>query len=116
MIIFPFGFYILDGKTPVYIGNDLQAQNTVCAWKIAHPERVRLRFDEVGSVQVLTIFEGWDHGASRSSMDQAPLLFQTTVFRDQDDLHKRRYSDYDAAMAGHAELLNLARSAKHGPG
>jgi hypothetical protein len=108
MIIFPFGFYILDGKAPVYVGNDLQAQNTVRAWKEANPERVQLGFDEVGSVQVSTIFEGWDHGSSPSRMDSAPRLFETRVLSNQKDLHKRRYSDYDAAMAGHAELVKCA--------
>ena len=108
MIIFPFGFYILDGKTPVYVGNDLQAQNTVCAWKAANSERAQLGFDEVGDVQVLTIFEGWDHGSSPSRMDSAPRLFETRVLSNQKELHKRRYNDYDAAIAGHAELLKSA--------
>jgi hypothetical protein len=106
MIIFPFGFYILDGKAPVYVGNDLEAQNTVLAWKEANPEQIRLGFDEVGLVQIMTIFQGWDYGASHSSMDQEPLLFETTVSRDQKELHKRRYRNYEAAIAGHAELLD----------
>ena len=61
-------------------------------------------------MRVLTIFLGWDRSSSPSRMDQAPLLFETTVVDDQDALHtRRRYSDYDAALAGHAELVDLAR-------
>jgi hypothetical protein len=36
VIVFPFGFYSLDGRTPVYVGNDLDAQNTVRAWMEAY--------------------------------------------------------------------------------
>ncbi len=110
MIIFPFGFYILDGKIPVYVGNDLDAQNAVRAWAKANPEQVRLGFDEIGAMRVLTIFLGWDRTSSPSRMDQAPLLFETTIVDGRDELHtRRRYSDYDAALAGHAELVGLAR-------
>lgn len=110
MIIFPFGFYILDGKTPVHVGNDLDAQNAVRAWAKANPEQVRLGFDEVGAMRVLTIFLGWDRSHSPSRMDPSPLLFETTVVNDREELHtRRRYSDYDAALAGHAELAGLAR-------
>lgn len=111
MIIFPFGFYVLDGKTPVYVGNDLEARNTVHAWMEANPEQIRLGFDQVGPMQVLTVFQGSDHGASRSRMDQAPLLFETTISGGPDDLEaRRRYNDYDAALDGHAALVGLAKS------
>ncbi len=111
MIIFPFGFYVLDGKTPVYVGNDLEAQNTALAWMEANPEQIRLGFDQVGPMLVLTVFQSSDHGASRSSMDQAPLLFETTISGGPDDLEpRRRYSDYDAALEGHAELVGYAKS------
>ena len=105
MIIFPFGFYILDGKSPVYVGNDLEAQNIVRAWKEANAEQVQLAFDELGPTRVSTVFEGWDHGASYRRMDQAPLLFETRVVGHLCDIEPRRYGDYDAALAGHAELV-----------
>lgn len=108
MIIFPFGFYILHGKMPVYIGNDLEAQKTVIAWKQANVEQIQLGFDQIGPVQVSTVFHGWDHGASHSRMDQSPLLFETVISGGQYDSHQRRYSDCDAALAGHAELVELA--------
>jgi hypothetical protein len=113
LIIFPFGFYILDGKSPVYVGNDLEAQNNVRAWKEANAEQVQLAFDELGSVQepvqVSTVFHGWDHGASYRRIDQAPLLFETRVVSHLWDIQPRRYSDYDAALAGHAELVGRVK-------
>ncbi|MET4041024.1 hypothetical protein ABIC03_002715 [Bradyrhizobium sp. RT6a] len=54
MIIFPFGFYILEGKRPVYVGNDLEVQKTVRSWMGANPEKVRLSFDQIGSAHILT--------------------------------------------------------------
>jgi hypothetical protein len=111
LIVFPFGFYILDGQTPVYVGNDLEAQNSVRAWMKANPEQVRFGFDEVGAMQVRTRFLGWDRSASPSRMDQTPLLFETTIVGGRDEIHMcRRYADHAAALAGHAELVGLARN------
>lgn len=110
MIIFPFGFYILDGKTPAYVGNDLEAQNTVRAWREANPEQVRLGLDVVGPLQIRTTFVGCDYGASRNSMDQSPLLFETVVRRQEETVRERRYGSYDAALAGHAEILDSLAS------
>ena len=83
-----------------------EAQNALRAWKEANPDQIRLGFDERGPLRIMTIFQGWDYGASHSSMDQAPLLFETIILRDQKELHKRRYRSYEAALAGHAEVLN----------
>jgi hypothetical protein len=105
MVIFPFGFYILDGKTPVYVGNDLEAQKTVSAWKDANPGQVLLSVDQIGASQILTTFQGWDYGTSYRNMDQAPLLFATVISRAQQAGHERRYSVYDDALAGHAMLF-----------
>jgi hypothetical protein len=84
------------------------------AWMEANPEQVRLGFDEVGAVQVLTVFLGWDRAASPARMDQAPLLFETTILRDGGGPEmQRRYSDYDEALAGHAALVGLVRCGLH---
>jgi hypothetical protein len=110
LIIFPFGFYILDGRTPVHLGNDLDAQDAVRAWMKANPDQIRLGFDEVGAMRVLTRFLGWDPVASPSRMDQAPRLFETTITGEREELQlRRRYGDYDDALAGHAELVALVR-------
>jgi hypothetical protein len=113
MIIFPFGFYILEGNRPTYIGNDLEAQKTVRAWIEANPERVRLRFDVVGPTQVLTKFLGWNDGVRSSSMALKPLLFETTLVVDLERATRQFHSDYDAALACHAELVQLAKNRLH---
>jgi hypothetical protein len=43
-------------------------------------------------------------------MDQSPLLFETVVRRQEETVHERRYSSYDAALAGHAEILDSLAS------
>jgi hypothetical protein len=109
MIIFPFGFYILDGKSPVYVGNDLEAQNIVRAWMEANPGKVRLGFDAMGPIRVLTRFLGWDESLRSGSMDPEPLLFETTLDGDPEIGTRRLYRDYRAALAGHAELVEIAK-------
>lgn len=108
MIIFPFGFYILDGRSPVYVGNDLDAQNTVRAWLDANPERVRLAFDAVGPVRISTRFLGWNEQPRPDSMDPAPMLFETTLDGVPELATRRVYGDYETALAGHAELVEIA--------
>lgn len=77
----------------------------------ANPEQVRFGFDAVGAMQVRTRFLGWDRTASPSRMDQTPLLFETTVVGGGDEIHmRRRYAGYGEALAGHAELVALARN------
>lgn len=36
MIIFPYGFYILDGKRPIHLGNDLEAREAMMSWMDAN--------------------------------------------------------------------------------
>jgi hypothetical protein len=42
-------------------------------------------------------------------MDQAPLLFETQIVGQLGDIQPRRYSDYDDALAGHAELVGRVK-------
>ena len=109
MIIFPFGFYILDGKSPIYVGNDLEAKDFVRAWLEANPGQVRLGFAAIGPARILTRFLGWDEAFRSSSMDPEPLLFETTLDGAPDIGARRLYRDYDDALAGHAELVEIAR-------
>ena len=60
MIIFPFGFYILEGKRLVHVGNDLEAQKTVRTWMDDNPEKVILRCDRVAQEQITTRFLGYN--------------------------------------------------------
>ena len=113
MIIFPFGFFILEGKRPVYLGNDLRAQKAMQAWIDAHPERVHLRLDVIARAQLLTRFLGFDANGRSAKMVQAPLLFETTLVEDEKTALRRLYSDYDAALAGHVQLMEIARSRLH---
>lgn len=109
MIIFPYGFYILDGRSPIYVGNDLEAQDTVRAWLDANPGKVRLGLDVIGPVRISTRFLGWNEQPRSDSMDPRPFLFETTLDGAPDIVTRRLYRDYDAASTGHVELVALAR-------
>jgi hypothetical protein len=108
MIIFPFGFYILEGRSPVYVGNDLEAQSIVRTWMEANPEKVCLGLEAIGTIRVLTQFLGWDQSLRPSSMDLVPWLFETVLEGDPEIDARRLYGDYQAALDGHAELVGIA--------
>jgi hypothetical protein len=114
MIIFPFGFFILDEKAPVYVGNDLRAQTIVRAWLEANPDKVRLAFDAVGPARVLTRFLGWDESPRSSSMDPEPMLFESSSDGIPEIAERRLYRNYHAALAGHAELVEIAKARLRG--
>jgi|SRR6478609_4051606 hypothetical protein len=113
MIIFPFGFYVLEGKLPIYVGNDLEAQKAMQVWIEANPQRVRLRLDVIDSKQLLTKFRGFDASDRSATMDQGPLLFETTCCEEEQVIVRRLYGDYDAALRGHAELAEIIRKKLH---
>lgn len=108
MIIFPFGFYILDGKRLIHLGNDLEARKASTAWLEAN-NNGRLRSDVIAGAQLLTRFLGFDQSGRSAAMNYAPLLFETALCDDGKITRCRLYSDYDAALAGHAELLDISR-------
>ncbi|MCK1546955.1 hypothetical protein IVA98_00515 [Bradyrhizobium sp. 160] len=113
MVIFPFGFYILEGASPVYVGNNLEAQRITVAWMDANPDKVCLRSEAVGPTELATKFLGWDGSGGSAGMGQAPFLFATTCSCEGRPLMKRLYRDYEAALAGHTELIELAKSKLH---
>lgn len=54
-----------------------------------------------GDVTVSTVFLGADHGWGESCQ---PVLWETMVFRDCDDVEMDRYTSYADAMRGHEYL------------
>ena len=63
---------------------------------------------EIGACRVSTVFLGVDH----SFHDEGPpLLFESMVFGGPLDQEQRRYSTWDEAEAGHAELVEQVQRA-----
>jgi hypothetical protein len=110
MIIFPFGFFILGDTSPIYIGNDIEAQKTVLTWMRLNPDKVLMRSDFVGSTEIVTRFLGWDENGGSATMRQSPLLFKTTSTAEGVVVSHRLYSDFEAAIEGHDDLVQLAKS------
>ncbi|HEX2701328.1 MAG TPA: hypothetical protein VHM89_14100 [Acidimicrobiales bacterium] len=69
-----------------------------------HEYRVVAR-DFVGKTEVCTVWLGFDH----SFRGRVPLLFETVVFGGRMDQYHRRYPTEDAAVAGHAKVLDSVR-------
>lgn len=42
-------------------------------------------------------------------MDQTPLLFEGALIADEQTRVRRFYSDYDAALEGHVELIEIVK-------
>lgn len=69
-----------------------------------HAYRVVAR-DHVGSVEVCTSWVGVD----QSLRGREPLIFETYVFGGRLDQYCRRYTTEEAALAGHAKVLETVR-------
>ncbi|HEY4383371.1 MAG TPA: hypothetical protein VGN34_02695 [Ktedonobacteraceae bacterium] len=54
---------------------------------------------------VSTVFIGLDHNFRGGD----PLLFETMIFNDREDLHCNRYHTWGEAEAGHAEAVEWAK-------
>jgi hypothetical protein len=64
---------------------------------------------EVGPLLVSTVFLGLDHQYS-TDPKAPPLLFETMIFQgDARDLDCRRYSTWEEAEQGHAQMVEHAR-------
>ncbi|RXH25310.1 MULTISPECIES: hypothetical protein [Bradyrhizobium] len=107
MIIFPYGFYLLNGKRPIHLGNDLEAREAMMTWLDANNSG-HLRSDMIGGAQLLTRFRGFDDTGWSAAMHQAPLLFETMFCSEGEVTRHRQYAEYDTALAGHAELLDIS--------
>jgi hypothetical protein len=95
--------YILaeDGKTPV-------AEEDVLKWgRWFESAKRHVAEDYVRHMRVSTIFLGLDY----SFGDGPPLLWQTMVFGGPLDQAQQRYSSYEDAVEGHAEMLCRVKGA-----
>jgi hypothetical protein len=95
--------YILDGHTPVPV--DLM---TWARWfeesRTEADARItrRVAGDEIGPYFVSTVFLGVNHQYGSGP----PLLFETMVFRDGDDVLCWRYSTWAQAEEGHGKIVD----------
>lgn len=69
-------------------------------------EKTLFTVDGVGEIGVSTVFLGIDHQYGRGD----PLIFETMIFGGQLDQEMDRYSTYDQAMAGHAEMVKRLKT------
>jgi hypothetical protein len=65
----------------------------------------RLAFDKIGDVRISTVFLGIDHAFGFGP----PVLWETIIFRGPAAGASQRYRSREEALAGHAEMVALAR-------
>uniref|UniRef100_A0A6M3LRW0 Uncharacterized protein n=1 Tax=viral metagenome TaxID=1070528 RepID=A0A6M3LRW0_9ZZZZ len=62
--------------------------------------------DTIDGVRISTVFLGLDHQYGQGP----PLLFETMVFGGPNDQDQLRYSSWDEAEKGHAEILEREKN------
>ena len=74
------------------------------------PDPRRVASTEVGKFWVSTVWLGIDH---RFGGGGPPLIFESMVFHDGEERDMRRYTNEDAALAGHDQLVAAVRAGEY---
>lgn len=84
---------------------------TMAEWAIEIDKESRIvKQENVGLMFVSTVFLGLDHQyAYRRDPNALPILFETMIFEDGNDLYCDRYSSWEDAEKGHEKALVVAR-------
>lgn len=69
----------------------------------------RVGWDEVGRIQISTVFLGIDHNRVGAG---PPVLFETMIFGGKYNCEQRRYCTWDEAERGHAGMLALVKESE----
>ena len=93
-------YYLDENRQPVEI--DMMSW----AKRFEAREQRRVAWDEVGAINVSTVFLGLNHAWEP---DAVPILFETMVFGGWHDQDQERYATWDEAVVGHARHLRRVR-------
>lgn len=97
-------YYRLDeAGAPVVVDN----AESWWIWMNTHRSMIGVALDKVGAVRISTIFTGVDRDGF-----EPPLIYQTQVDKGQFDGELTRYSDRDAALLGHRQVVARVRAAE----
>ena len=104
------GWYILDDDhNPVPVSGLLEWAE----WVSVHDSRRHVACDEIGGVQVSTIFLGWDHKGRFSA--GPPILFETMILEGEHHGWQRRCATFGEAQALHGRAVRLVRTGSEEP-
>lgn len=96
--------YILKGHTPIPEPDSRKWAE----WYEQAREICRVAFDEIGEVQVSTVFLGID--SNFLNKKAKPSLFETLIRGGQDDGTIERYPTWQEAETGHAQWVKRLKS------
>lgn len=102
--------YLLDGHTPVRCDDLMEWARKYETMDLRVAETYIGDDTDPMAVRVSTVFLSLDHSFGQGP----PLLFETMVFGGTMDGRQVRYSTWDEAEAGHARIVDAARSAQEG--
>jgi hypothetical protein len=101
------GWYYLDDsnrEVPCHGEDDMRK-----GWEQKKAGRWRVGRDQVGDVDVSTVFLGLDHGY----MGYGPVCWETMVFGGPHDMYQRRYTSYEGAIRGHARTVEAIKAGRN---
>ena len=88
--------FILENKKPVETADEKHFFDWMSKNKVIARER------SCESI-ISTVFLGFDHGGSSGK----PLLFETMIFDGEHDGYQKRHFEYDEAIKGHNDAVEL---------
>lgn len=97
-------FYILDSEHHVFcVGNNIERWGAFFKQTSAR----RVAFDEINGVKISTVFCGMDSAIPPNPA--RPLLFETMIFRGEDDECFGRCATWREAEAQHKNAVDIER-------
>ena len=96
--------YILQGHTPVPEPDSRKWAE----WYERERKTCTVAFDEIGGVEISTVFLGVNHNLSPQK--EKPHLFETLIRGGQNDGTIERYPTWEEAETGHAEWVERIES------
>lgn len=94
-------YYVCDPKDPSVV-----IRATQLGWSMQFETFQHIKKDTVGDVYVSTVFLGLDH---RLGSCGDPVLWETMMFFNGDEVYQRRYTSHANALVGHQMAMGIAQ-------
>ena len=104
------GKYILTHDNEVIPVRDLNVWGEWMDSPYAQMKRVLCRTYLRPDIFVSTVFLAMDHSIALDEESHVPILWETMVFKDGDDMYIERYTTREQAIAGHLQTIDMVRA------
>lgn len=96
-------WYILDeNKKPKKVDSEEYSN-----WCYSYHNLKKVKQEYIDDFYISTVFLGLDYSMDRSGI---PVLFETMIFKKEEDVYQERYTSYDDAVEGHQKAVDLVKT------